>query len=111
MTVQIPPGFIYLLNRLPRLLLTPIVVYVAANFVNAWLPIQIAGSIIILLSLLSLPAIFAGTIFYTDHINARRAAALGAVFPQQIPNEWPGGLSTLKIFVERFQMGIPGVCP
>jgi hypothetical protein len=102
--MNLPPGPIYLARRLPRLLLLPIFVYLGA----ARLFPQTSSAVLVLLSVLSVPAALTAAVHYKDYVNQRRAAALGAVLPPRIRSKWPGGFSTLKTMVQSFQMGTPG---
>jgi hypothetical protein len=107
MDFRVPPGLVYLSKRLPRLLLLPVSVYliVLANHV------QISQWLLVLLSVFSLPVAFTVSVLYTDYVNQRRAAALGAVLPSRLSSKWPGGFSTLKAMVNNFKMGKHGNLP
>jgi hypothetical protein len=105
-----PPGSLYVLRGLPRLLLLPSVVYIAGTLFQIYYRphVYLPTWVLPLLAVLSLPVVFTVSVFYTEYTNAKRAAALGAVLPPQVPGKWPGCLSTLRTLIDNFQMGIPG---
>ena len=102
--MELPPGIIYLAQRLPKFLLLPVSFYLLAIAIH----VPLSTIFLILLSTLSIPITFTVSVFYTDYIDQRRAAALGAVLPPRLSSKWPGGLPLLRKMVDNFRMGKPG---
>ncbi|KII89791.1 hypothetical protein PLICRDRAFT_39961 [Plicaturopsis crispa FD-325 SS-3] len=102
--VDIPPGPKYLASRLPRIFLPPGATYTL--LLLTWPAITIW--LLVLLSLLSLPALLAFNIYWAQWRNKREANKLGAVLIPTIPNLGFGGRALLARMLQTSKSGYIG---
>ncbi|KAI6151601.1 cytochrome P450 [Pisolithus tinctorius] len=103
--VGIPPGFIYIARRLPRLVSPLALVYAGSRiwaivFENA-APLWLRRSAYIF----SIPIAMACGIIYAYLRDRREAALRGAVLASQVKSTWPGGLDILLSVARGFGDG------
>lgn len=110
MAVDVPPGLVWLGERLPGLLTPPVVVVCARLILNQALNVYVPIWLTAIACILSLPIAMSATIVYTRFSMERQARAHGAVLPPQIYDPSFGGLNTLKTMVHNFQEGYLGEC-
>ena len=106
--MEIPPGIVYLIQRLPRILTPPVLVYIVNFVCQSHLGIQLPNWVLPLSYALCFPAVLAATVLYRDVINSREAAALGAVLPTAVGGSSPGGIMFLFNALRDAKSGYPG---
>lgn len=108
--MNIPPGITYLIQRLPRIITPPIILYTATFLAQNYLGAGISGLALALSYILCLPLAFAVNVLYRDYSHHRDAARLGAVLPPRVGDPYPGGLMTLWTAMHNFKAGYIGMC-
>jgi hypothetical protein len=106
--MDLPPGIVHLSSRLPLLLTPPGLVYILNIISREYLDIEAPRWLFIMACVLSLPVALMVSVYYKDWMDARNAAANGAILPPRIKDPTPGSLRTLAIAVENFKTGYPG---
>jgi len=105
----LPPGVKYTLQGLPNTLVAPALVLVSAMLARNHLHIFLPIWAVIVAAGLSLPIGWLVKVKYRDWVDARDAAALGAVMPPVVYDPWPGSLSLFRMAVDDFKNGYAGV--
>lgn len=106
--MHIPPGILYLSQRLPALLAPATFTYICASVACPYFGFHVSKYIVLLMCLLALPVALLVSVMYDDYLNARHANGLGAVMPPQVRDRWPGGLSLLAKGLRHAKAGYPG---
>jgi hypothetical protein len=105
--MDLPPGIVHLLSR-PSLLAPLGLVYILNIISREYLDIEAPRWLFIMACVLSLPFALMVSVYYKDWMDARDAAANGAILPPRIKDPTPGSLRTLAVAVENFKTGYPG---
>ena len=105
----LPPGVKYTLQGFPNTLVAPALVLVSAMLARNHLDIFLPTWAVIVAAGLSLPIGWLVGVKYRDWVDARDAAALGAVMPPVAYDPWPGSLSLFRMAVDDFKNGYAGV--
>ncbi|KAI6040657.1 cytochrome P450 [Pisolithus marmoratus] len=101
--VRIPPGFVYIADRLPRLV-HPLVLAYASDKIWAivfkkpsprWLSVSVY--------LFSIPLAMTCTVLYTYLRDRREAARRGAILAPRVKSRWPGSLDTILSVARTFR--------
>ncbi|KAI6140932.1 hypothetical protein EDD17DRAFT_295584 [Pisolithus thermaeus] len=103
--VGIPPGFVYIAGRLPRLVRLLAFAYASSRIwelvfgkpAPCWLRVSAL--------LLPIPLASTYNILYTYLRNKREAARRGAVLAPQVKSRWPGGFDTLLTVARGIRTG------
>lgn len=109
--MPLPPGPVYLLQRLPSLVGPPTAVIVAVKLLNASeyeFPIDIPDWAISVACVLSLPITLFLKVQYKRWKIRREAAAHGAILPPEVKDKWLGGVGLLVDTLKEFKTGYPG---
>ena len=93
---KLPPGIIYLIPRIPQLLIGPISTYLLLKLSQTFYGIFYFSTwVTVILLILSGPAIFAISLAWNDFKNYRAARAIGAVLPPRILDYSPGNVYSI----------------
>ncbi|KAI6039223.1 cytochrome P450 [Pisolithus marmoratus] len=107
--VRIPPGFVYIADRLPRLV-NPLLLAYAGNRIWAivfkkpsprWLSVSVY--------LFSIPLAMSCTVLYTYLRDRREAARRGATLALRVKSRWHGSLDTIVSVARTFQNAHTGM--
>ncbi|KAG1731966.1 cytochrome P450 monooxygenase pc-3 [Suillus paluster] len=103
--MEVPPGFIFLTQIIPRAVLLPAVAFGASGLVLGdaiprWL--RISASL-----LAPHVAVYLKTIV-DGYSNQRKAKARGAVLPPRVQNRWPAGIDLLVELLDNLKHGYMG---
>ncbi|KAG2139717.1 cytochrome P450 [Suillus clintonianus] len=103
--MEIPPGFIFLAQIIPRVVLPPAIAFGASNLLigNAiprWLRITAC--------LLVPPAVVYLKVLVVRYSNHRQAKKRGAVLPPIVHNRWPAGIDRLVELLDNIKHGYMG---
>ena len=93
---KLPPGIIYLIPRIPQLLIGPISTYLLLKLSQTFYGIFYFSTwVTVILLILSGPAIFTISLAWNDFKNYRAARAIGAVLPPRILDYSPGNVYSI----------------
>lgn len=93
---KLPPGIIYLIPRIPQILIGPISTYLLLKLSQTFYGIFYFSTwVTVILLILSGPAIFAISLAWNDFKNYRAARAIGAVLPPRILDYSPGNVYSI----------------
>ncbi|KAJ2932579.1 hypothetical protein H1R20_g4532, partial [Candolleomyces eurysporus] len=106
--VDIPPGIIYLAQRLPKLAAPPILTYLAYLLAESHLDIELPTWLLRSAVVLSLPVAFTVKVQWQILKTKWEAARHGAVLPPPLPDSLPGGLGFILAFMKGAQVEYPG---
>ncbi|KAF8665619.1 hypothetical protein AX16_000075 [Volvariella volvacea WC 439] len=106
--INIPPGFYWCLTQLPSLILPPTLVLLANKIAASFWGTAIPLWALIVALFLSFPAVLFVQVQYSDWVNRREAARLGAVIAPHVPSKLPGGVSFLLESIKNYKTGYPG---
>ncbi|RXW11241.1 hypothetical protein EST38_g14614, partial [Candolleomyces aberdarensis] len=106
--VDIPPGIIYLAQRLPKLAAPPILTYLAYLLAESHLDIELPTWLLRSALALSLPVAFTVKVQWQILKTKWEAARHGAVLPPLLPDPLPGGLGFILAFMKGAQVEYPG---
>ena len=104
--MDIPPGFVFLAQVVPRLLLLPAAVF--------WVSKSLFGDAIpqwfqVSAGLLAFPAfVYVNSIVLRYH-HQRQAKLRGAVLAPSVTNRWPAGIDRLVEFLDSLKHGYMGL--
>jgi len=103
--METPPGFIFLAQIIPRLLLLPAAVFLVNKvFFGDAIPrlVQIA------ICFVAFPVIVYFNGLVIRHYQQRQAKLRGAVLAPTVPNRWPGGIDRIVELLDNFLHGYIG---
>ncbi|KAF8654871.1 hypothetical protein AX16_003332 [Volvariella volvacea WC 439] len=106
--VEIPPGFIYIGQNLPRILTPPACVFVLDLLVKNCLGCALSEWQCHWAYALSFPVALFVKVQWRDYVDRRTARALGAEPIPRIPDRTPGGIALLMASVKNGKTGYPG---
>ncbi|KAG6906970.1 hypothetical protein DXG01_011167 [Tephrocybe rancida] len=106
--MPLPPGLVYLANRLPTLLLPLVSVYAINRLLGSHLGIYLPTWAVIASTIVAIPFGLLLKVSVTDFINRRNAAALGAVLPPRVKDKYPAGLGLLFEMINNLKVGYAG---
>ncbi|KAG6841332.1 hypothetical protein C0991_012157 [Blastosporella zonata] len=106
--MPLPPGPVYLANRLPTLLLPLASVYVLNRLLRSHLDIYLPSWAVLASTVAAIPLGLLLKVSWVDFINRRHAAALGAVLPPRVKDKYPAGLGLLLGSINNLKTGYPG---
>lgn len=107
--MELPPGIVFIVYNLPRILLPPALAYSGIRIWDIVFAIPFPEWLRIPLYLFSLPLALTCSVFYADWRDRRQAALHGAVLAPRATSRWPGGLDTLARNVQNFRSGYMGM--
>ncbi|KAI6033791.1 cytochrome P450 [Pisolithus microcarpus] len=93
--VDIPPGFVYIAGRLPRLVYPLVLAYTGSKLWTLVFEKPLPCWLRVSAYLFSIPFSVACSMLYTDLRDRREAARRGAVLAPRVKSMWPGGLDTI----------------
>ena len=106
---KLPPGIIYLIHRIPQLLMGPISTYLLLKLSQTFYStFQFSTWMTIILLILSGPVIFAISLAWSDFKNYRAARAIGAVLPPRILDYSPGNIYSIWKEIKHEERGYFG---
>lgn len=110
MAIDLPPGIVYLSQRLPKLVAPPLLAYVLGILARSQTSIDIPDWAIPVAIVLSLPAALTAKVQWQLFKDRRGAARFGAVLPPAIPDQYglPGGLGFVINSGKEVAVGYPG---
>ncbi|KAF7356180.1 hypothetical protein MVEN_00949300 [Mycena venus] len=109
--MEIPPGFVYLAETLPFVLLPCVLTHVFLAGIPPLLDLGLLPwRIRVLAALMALPASVVLGYISSECQRARAAASRGAVQMPVVYDRLPGGLSVLAALRKSFATGYPGDC-
>ena len=109
MTKLLPPGIIYLIHRIPQLIIGPISTYLLLKLSQTFYStLQFSTWMTIILLILSGPVIFAISLAWNDFKNHRAARAIGAVLPPRISDYSPGNIYSIWKEIKHEETGYFG---
>ena len=110
MAIDLPPGIVYLSQRLPKLVSPPLLAYVLGIIARSHTNIDIPDWAIPVAIVLSLPVALTAKVQWQLFKDRRGAARFGAVLPPDIPDRYglPGGLGFVISSGEEVAVGYPG---
>ncbi|KAG5719961.1 Cytochrome P450 52A3 [Termitomyces sp. T112] len=106
--MPLPPGPIYLANRLPPLLVPLFSVYLLNRVLSSYFYISLPIWAMVISTISTVPLSVIIRFACIDFINRRNAAALGAVLPPHVKDKYPLGLGTLIESINNLKTGYPG---
>ncbi|KAI6117327.1 hypothetical protein EV401DRAFT_1969999, partial [Pisolithus croceorrhizus] len=101
----IPPGFIFIAHRLPRLIHLLAFAYVSSRVWEFVFEKPTPHWLRVSAYLLPLPLALTCNVLYTYLRNKREAARRGAVLAPQVKSRWPGGFDVLLAVARGFRKG------
>ncbi|KAI6122904.1 cytochrome P450 [Pisolithus croceorrhizus] len=101
----IPPGFIFIARRLPRLIRLLAFAYASSKVWELVFGKPAPRWLRVSAYLLPVPLALTCNILYTHLRNKREAARRGAVLAPQVKSRWPGGLDVLLAVARGFRKG------
>ena len=105
---NLPPGFLYLLQRSPWLLSPPALTYGIVRFVGANYEISISTWRLLVAMVLSLPLALMLSVLH-DEVSIRvEVSKRGAVLPIRVRDPYPGGAKGLISDLKQLKKGYPG---
>ncbi|KAG6845855.1 hypothetical protein H0H87_002546 [Tephrocybe sp. NHM501043] len=107
--MPLPPGPVYLANRLPTLILPLASVYVLKRLLHSYLDISLPNWAVLASTVVAIPIGLLLKVSYNDFTNRRNAAASGAVLPPRVQDKYPAGLGLLLGSLQNLKTGYPGV--
>ena len=110
MAIDVPPGIIYLSQRLPKLVAPPLLTYVLGILARSHTDIDLPDWAIPVAIALSLPVTLTAKVQWQLFKDRRGAARYGAVLPPAIPDQYglPGGLGFVINSGKEVAVGYPG---
>lgn len=106
--MPLPPGPLYLANRLPSLLVPLFSVHLLNRVLGSRFHIYLPTWAVIVSVVLAIPLGITIKFSCIDFINRRNAAALGAVLPPRVKDKYPFGLGLLIDSISNLKTGYPG---
>ncbi|EMD32739.1 hypothetical protein CERSUDRAFT_118474 [Gelatoporia subvermispora B] len=106
--MAVPPGLVYLFNRLPGVLAPPVVVYFSNILCRNYCGLVLPTWGLVLLYILSLPTALFLAVQWRRFTNYRNAARLNAVMPPTVEYRWPGGMDSVRKVVHASKHGYLG---
>ncbi|KAI6039226.1 cytochrome P450 [Pisolithus marmoratus] len=103
--VEIPPGFIYISGRLPRLIRVLALAYAGSRIWAIVFDKPAPRWLVVSAYLFPIPLTMACSILYTYIRDKRDAARRGAVLAPQVKSRWPGGFDVLLSIARGFRKG------
>ncbi|KAI5997178.1 cytochrome P450 [Pisolithus albus] len=101
----IPPGFVYIAGRLPRLARLLAFAYTSSRVWELVFGKPAPGWLRVSAYLLPIPLGLTCKVLYTYIRDRREAARRGAVLAPQVKSRWPGGFDTLLSVARGFRTG------
>jgi hypothetical protein len=92
---NLPPGVLYLLPRLPRILSPPALTYGIVRFIGANYEIYISTRWLVLAMVISLPLALTLSVLHDEVSIHMEASKRGAVMPPRARDPYPGGAQAL----------------
>ncbi|KAJ3013411.1 hypothetical protein NUW54_g1605 [Trametes sanguinea] len=109
---RMPPGLSFLLGRLAIYFAPAMAVAVIIKaLIDVLLDVEVSNTLIIVATLLSVPAEYASRILFHSWSVRRRAASLGAILPPRWDGRSVGNFDLLTDFLDRFHSGYLGEGP
>ncbi|KAJ7250360.1 cytochrome P450 monooxygenase pc-3 [Mycena rebaudengoi] len=105
--MPIPPGILYLCRVVPLAILPSAATYVVLTRIFHQFGIEPPARIVLLATVLAQPIVFLSSILYRSLTNLNDAASRGATLIPRVPDQWPGGLSSLSLIGKGLQSGYP----
>ncbi|TFK64712.1 cytochrome P450 [Pluteus cervinus] len=106
--MAIPPGIVYLGQRLPRIITPPALVYLVLYGLRTCLQVIVSPYLAFVAYALCWPTALAIQVQYINLLDYRAAQAHGAIMPPRIPDRTPGGAATLFKSIQNFKKAYPG---
>ncbi|TFK35048.1 cytochrome P450 monooxygenase pc-2 [Crucibulum laeve] len=106
--MDLPPGIVYLLPRLPRILAPPALVYIISYLLEAQLGFRFSGWALAISLVLSLPTALTLVVLWRDIFMYLDARSRGAVLPPARLDRSPGSIRSLLAGMRNFKSGYPG---
>jgi len=107
--MELPPGIIYIVSCLPRLLFSPAMVYGLNRICDFAFGISLPGWSRIPAYVASFPAVFTFSVLVANYPDRRQAVMHGAVLSPKFPSRWPGSLDVLAALIQDFKIGYMGM--
>ncbi|KAI6168973.1 cytochrome P450 [Pisolithus thermaeus] len=101
----IPPGFVHIAGRLPRLVRLLAFAYTSSRIWELVLGKPAPCWLSVSALLLPIPLVSTCNVLYTYLRDKREAARRGAVLAPQVKSRWPGGFDTLLTVARGFRTG------
>ncbi len=105
----IPPGFVYLGQRLPRLVTPPALVYLVLYGLRTYLQVMVNPWLAFVAYALCLPTALTIQVQYINYLDYRAARAHCAIMPPRTADPTPGGVATLFRSIQNFKTAYPGL--
>jgi hypothetical protein len=102
------PGVTYLVQGLPRVLISFGLVYLLVLGCRTQFHLEVPTFIAVFSYVLAVPVVAILTALYRNHTYAKQAAAHGALLPPKVRAKLPGGLDLLATMIRDFKHGYPG---
>ena len=106
--MALPPGPLYVLGALPKVLAPPIAVVALSRVVSYGWNIDVPAWAIVLGCLLSLPTAFVLSVQWLAYSDRRNAGALGAEMAPIVEYKLPGGVDLLSAMRKDNEARFPG---
>ncbi|TDL14680.1 cytochrome P450 [Rickenella mellea] len=112
--MALPPGIPYLLTRISKLLLSPVLLTSLYALSSRIYPSSIPAFssiptwLLVLCMIVSLPVTFFVKLQVEQWRQRRECKRLGAIMVPEVPSKWPAGLDLLKRMLFSFKHGYPG---
>lgn len=108
MTVDIPPGLVWMAERLPGFFTPPALVVCGRLLLRQTLHVDVPMWLTVIICGCSLPLAMAVSILYRDYVIHSEARMHGAVLAPMVHDRSLAGLDTLKLLVFNFKQGYIG---
>ena len=105
---NLPPGVLYLLPRLPRILSPPALTYGVFRFVGAHYKIYISTWWLLLAMVMSLPLALTLSVLHDEVSIHMDASKRGAMMPPRVRDPYPGGAQALTSGSKQLKEGYLG---
>ena len=105
---NLPPGVLYLLQRLPRILSPPALTYGIVRFIGANYEIYISTWWLVLAMVMSLPLALTLSVLHDEVSIHMDASKRGAMMPPRFRDPYPGSAKELIRESRQLKKGYPG---
>ena len=111
MAIDLPPGIVYLAQRLPKLAEPPLLTYILGILARSHTEVDFPDWALPVAIALSLPTALTIKVQWQLFKDRRAAARFGAVLPPTIPDQYglPGGLGFILNSAKEVAVGYPGM--
>ncbi|KAF8996820.1 cytochrome P450 monooxygenase pc-3 [Cyathus striatus] len=106
--MKLSPGLAFIAKVLPFYIVASASVYALLDILRTNGVHNLPSWALIVMSIFSRPVYLVAGSYYTDHKEARAAAALGATVVPTVEEKWPVSINTMKKFVGNLENGYPG---